>query len=680
MRSEIKMVQSNDLDMDKERLEQLKDELNLHAYNYYVLDKPDLTDSEYDKRYNELVKLEKKYPEWVTTDSPTQRVGDQLLEGFEKVQHAQAMYSLGNAFNEEEVGAFINRVQSQVEGDVLFMVECKIDGLAIALTYENGQFIRGATRGDGTIGEDITTNLRTIHSIPLKLRQPISLEVRGEAYMPKEVFRSLNEKREEDGLVSFANPRNAAAGGLRQIDPKAVEERKLNAFLYGAVYTDGFSVDSQSALFEQLNELGLRTNPLRRLCKTQAEVMAFIQEIEEQRHSLPYEIDGIVIKVNDVAVQQQLGYTVKAPRWAIAYKFKADIAQTVIREVEWTVGRTGVVTPTAVMDPVQLAGSTVQRASLHNVDLIESLGVRIGDTVEIHKAGDIIPEILNVVMDQRAEDSQPLPIPTSCPDCESDLVRQNDEVALRCVNPLCPAQRLAKLIHFTSRNAMNITGLGEKIVKHLIDFELIKDVSDIFILELDDFLKLPSTKEKSATKFIQAIENSKANSLERLLFGLGIRHVGAKAARLISEKFRNIEAIENASVEDIESIDGIGPSISQAIVEYFDMDESNALINRLQAAGVNTDYLGVITEDIDQESNFWAGKTVVLTGTMKLLTRNEAKSRLENLGAKVTGSVSKNTDYLVAGEAAGSKLTKAQSLGVSVMDEELFLEKLNESE
>lgn len=674
------MVQSKDLEQAKERLEQLKSELNHHAYNYYVLDKPNITDAEYDQMYNELENLEKAHPEWITSDSPTQRIGDQLLEGFTKVEHAEAMYSLGNAFNEEEVGAFIQRVQNQTEQEVEFMVECKIDGLAIALTYENGAFVRGATRGDGTVGEDITTNLRTIRSLPLKLKEPVSVEVRGEAYMPKDVFKQLNDEREETGEVPFANPRNAAAGGLRQIDPKAVSKRRLNMFLYSALYNDDFDVESQAELFEQLQFLGFRTNPLRKLCKNQTEVMDFIHQIEEERHDLPYEIDGIVIKVNDVALQQQLGYTVKAPRWAIAYKFKADIAETKLNEVEWTVGRTGVVTPTAVMDPVQLAGSTVQRASLHNVDLIEALDVRIGDTVEIHKAGDIIPEIVSVVMSQRPEDSQPLPIPTTCPRCDAELVRLNEEVALRCVNPLCPAQKLAKMIHFSSRNAMNITGLGDKIMEHLINQALVSDPSDLYTLEQEDFLTLPNTKEKSATKYQDAIEESKSNSLERLLFGLGIRHVGSKAARLISEKFRKIEAIQQASTEDIETIDGIGPMISQAIVEYFEMEESNELIQRLQEAGVNTDYLGVVPEEIDLKDNFFANQTVVLTGSMETLTRGEAKKRLENLGAKVTGSVSKNTNYLVAGESAGSKLTKAQDLGIAIMDEETFLEKLKESE
>lgn len=676
------MTQSENVEGQKERLESLKTELNQHAYNYYALDKPTITDAEYDQLYNELVKIETVYPELITQDSPTQRIGDQLLDGFTKVEHAEPMYSLGNVFNEEELQAFMNRVKSQAqsEEELEFMVECKIDGLAIALTYENGQFIRGATRGDGTVGEDITTNLRTIRSIPLRLKEAVSVEVRGEAYMPKEVFKTLNEQREEKGQVPLANPRNAAAGGLRQIDPKAVAERKLNVFLYGAVYNDDFTVESQADLFNQLSNLGLRTNPLRRLCHTPQEVMEFIQEVEAQRHDLPYEIDGIVIKVNSVQTQSQLGYTVKAPRWAIAYKFKADVQQTILREVEWTVGRTGVVTPTAIMDPVSLAGTTVQRASLHNIDLIESLDVRLGDTVEIHKAGDIIPEILGVVLSERPEDSQPLFIPHNCPRCDMELVRVNEEVAIRCVNPLCPAQKLAKLIHFSSRNAMNIVGLGDKVIEHLINQEMINDPSDLYSLEWEDFLQLPSTKETSAKKYAKAIETSKENSLERLLFGLGIRHVGAKAARLIAERFITIEAIQQADEEAIESIDGIGPMISQAIVEYFNMSESEELISRLQSRGVNTAYLGLTSQEVGSKENFWSQKTVVLTGTMEQLTRSEAKERLENLGAKVTSSVSKKTDYLVAGEAAGSKLTKAQDLGVEILDEQAFLEKLKESE
>lgn len=665
----------------RDRLEALKEELNQHAYNYYVLDQPEITDAQYDKLYKELEKIEQAHPEWITTDSPTQRIGDQLLEGFSKVEHAEPMYSLSNAFNADEVRAFMERVERLAEGPVEYMAECKIDGLAIALTYENGQFVRGATRGNGTVGEDITNNLRTIKSVPLRLRDNLSLEVRGEAYMPKEVFKQLNSQREEAGQEPFANPRNAAAGGLRQIDPKAVSQRKLNVFLYGAVYTDQFQVQSQADLFDQLQAMGLRTNPLRRLCQTAEEVMEFIDQLTETRHDLPYEIDGVVIKVNSVPQQNQLGYTVKAPRWAVAYKFEAEVAETTVRQVEWTVGRTGVVTPTAIMDPVPLAGSIVQRATLHNIDQIESLDVRINDKVLLHKAGDIIPEILEVLVDQRPDDSQPLEIPQNCPDCGSPLERLNEEVALRCVNPLCPAQKLAKLTHFTSRNAMNITGLGEKVIGKLIEAELVENPADLFYLTQEDFLQLSNTKEKSANNYIEALENAKGNSLEQLLFGLGIRHVGAKAAQQIAEAFGTIEAIQAAQAQDFENVEGIGQMISQSLEDYFKLPESHKLVQRLQAAGVNTHYLGVTQAEIEEAGdNYFSGKTMVLTGTMEAMTRNEAKDRLTALGANVTGSVSKKTDLLIAGAQAGSKLTKAESLGVEVLDEASFLEKLKESE
>ncbi|MBG9988939.1 NAD-dependent DNA ligase LigA [Aerococcaceae bacterium DSM 111176] len=658
----------------QDRVKELREQLNLHAHHYYVLDQPKISDQEYDILYRELQTLEDTYPELITDDSPTQRVGDQILEGFTKVAHSQPMYSLDNAFNEAEVGAFVERVKKQLDEPVSFLCECKIDGLAIALTYENGQLVRGATRGDGTVGEDITTSLRTIKSIPLRLTDSISAEIRGEAYMPKAVFRELNAERDEQGLVPLANPRNAAAGGLRQLDPKEVAKRQLSAFMYGAVYNDEFQPDSQENLFETLNDLGLRTNSLRRLCETTEEILSFIDEIAELRQELPYEIDGVVIKVNSIEQQDTLGYTVRAPRWATAYKFKAEVATTTVKEVEWTVGRTGVVTPTAIMDPVTLAGSVVQRATLHNVDFIESLDVRIGDSVQIHKAGDIIPEIISVNTDQRDEKSVPLEIPTHCPICQSELVRLNEEVAIRCVNPLCPAQKLALISHFTSRNAMNIVGIGEKVIAKLLSADLVKDIAGLYYLEESDFLQLPSTKEKSAAKYYQAIQTSKEQSLERLLFGLGIRHVGAKAARLIAQQFKSIQNIMDATPEAIEAIEGIGPMISQSIVQYFEDDEAKALIGRLDQADVNLNYLGQSVEDIESQDTYWSGKTVVLTGTMEQYTRSEAKKILEGKGATVTGSVSKKTDILVAGESAGSKLTKAQDLGIEIFDEAQFIE------
>lgn len=660
----------------QDRVMELRDLLNHHAHQYYVLDQPKISDQEYDILYRELETLEETHPELITEDSPTQRVGDQILEGFTKVAHSQPMYSLDNSFNGEEVASFVDRVKKQLNEPVSFLCECKIDGLAIALTYENGQLVRGATRGDGTVGEDITTNLRTIKSIPLKLTENINAEIRGEAYMPKAVFRELNEDRDEKGLVPLANPRNAAAGGLRQLDPKEVAKRQLSAFMYGAVYTDEFQPDSQEGLFETLGNLGLRTNSLRRNCETTEEILSFIEEIAELRQELPYEIDGVVIKVNSTRQQDALGFTVRAPRWATAYKFKAEVATTTVQEVEWTVGRTGVVTPTAIMDPVTLAGSVVQRATLHNVDFIESLDVRLGDSVQIHKAGDIIPEIISVNIEERTETSEPLEIPKECPVCQSELVRLNEEVAIRCVNPLCPAQKLALISHFTSRNAMNIVGVGEKVIAKLLTAGLVQDIADLYYLEEADFLQLPSTKEKSAAKFYQAIQDSKEQSLERLLFGLGIRHVGAKAARLIAQKFKSMQNIIDATPEEIEAIEGIGPMISQSISQYFEEEAAILLINRLEEVGINLNYLGQSVEDIEAQDSFWSGKTVVLTGTMEKYTRSVAKKILEGKGASVTGSVSKKTDILVAGESAGSKLTKAQDLGIEVFDESQFLERI----
>ena len=664
----------------QERLENLKSLLNQYAYEYYVLDQPTISDTEYDQLYRELETIEGAHPEWITPDSPTQRVGDQLKSGFDKIPHAKPMYSLGNAFNQAEVESFIQKIQAQYSHPVSFMAECKIDGLAISLTYEKGLLIQGATRGDGTIGEDITQNLRTIKSIPLKLQSDIDLTVRGEAYMPRQVFAKLNQEREEQGQILLANPRNAAAGALRQIDPKEVAKRQLSVFLYSAVVEGDFQPQSQAELFDQLQALGLRTNPFRQVCHSAQEVMAFIQEVQAARTSLPYDIDGVVIKVNDFAIQEDLGFTVKAPRWAIAYKFKAEQVQTIVRDVEWTVGRTGVVTPTAVMDPVLVAGTTVQRASLHNIDLIQALDVRLGDTVIIHKAGDIIPEVVEVLSDLRTDQSQPLPIPHVCPECAHELVRIEGEAALRCVNPLCPAQRLAQLSHFTSRGAMNIQGVGEKVVDKLIQADLLHTPADFYRLKLEDFLTLPNTKEKSAQKYLDAIEGSKANSLERLLFGLGIRLVGSKGARLLAEHFKTMEALSAATTEEIMEIEGIGQLMADAVVAYFEDPQTEKLRQELSNLGVNMVYLGSQPDANHTQNNPWAGKTVVITGTLAHYSRNEAKDLMMNLGANVTGGVSKKTDYVIAGEQAGSKLTKAQELGVPVLSEEEWMATLNEGE
>lgn len=660
----------------KERLDELIHLLNEYAYQYYVLDQSTITDAQYDALYHELVQIETEYPEWISDLSPTQRVGDQLLDGFQKVSHAQSMYSLSNAFNEADVEAFIERVIKAANQPVNFVCECKIDGLAVALTYEEGKFVRGATRGDGTIGEDITQNLRTIPSIPLQLRTPISAEIRGEAYMPKAVFATLNEKREAQGLEVLANPRNAAAGALRQINPSAAKERQLNVFLYDSIQTATFMPHSQVDLFNQLQAIGLRTNPLRRECQSKAEVMQFIHEIGDLRHELPYEIDGVVIKVNDFAVREQLGFTVKAPRWAIAYKFPAEVATTIIKNVEWTVGRTGVVTPTAVMDAVQLAGTSVQRATLHNVDNIERLDVRIGDTVQLHKAGDIIPEILQVVLEKRLDDAEPLAIPTVCPECASPLSRIDDEVALRCFNPLCPAQLLAQVSHFVSRDAMNIVGLGKKVVEQLLVHQLVSNVGDLYTLTLADVMKLDKIKEKSGQKLITAIENSKTQSVERLIFGLGIRHVGSKAALLMAQHFGSLDAIITASAEQINEIDGLGVMISQSVVDYFNSEQNLKLIQQLKDAGVQMSYQGVTIDEIANIESHWSNKTVVITGSFESFDRKALQTQLTQLGAKVTSSVSSKTDILVAGEAAGSKLAKAQQLGITIYDEAQLMELL----
>lgn len=674
------MTDALSIEEQKERLNTLIKELNEYAYQYYVLDQPTISDSEYDQLYRELETIEQQHPEWITPQSPTQRVGDILLEGFQKVEHDTPMYSLSNAFNRQEIEDFIDRVKKATGPDVTFMCECKIDGLAINLNYEEGQFVQGATRGDGTVGEDITTNLKTIRSLPLTLRKNQTVEVRGEAYMPKAVFAQLNEERDLEGLPPFANPRNAAAGGLRQVDPRQVAKRQLNMFVYSASLNDTFQPQTQEELFEQLDKLGFRTNPLNRVCTTVDEVMAFIDEISQKRHNLPYEIDGVVVKVNQFNYQEQLGYTVKAPRWAIAYKFPAQLEETILRDVEWTVGRTGVVTPTALMDPVHLAGTVVRRASLHNIDLIQTLDVRLEDTITVHKAGDIIPEVTGVNLDKRPQGAEPLFIPTHCPECDHELVRINEEVALRCINPLCPAQQIAQWIHFVSRDAMNISGIGEKMIQQFLKQKLVQTFPDLYRLTKEDFLTLERVGEKTAQNMYDAIQQSKENSLERLLFGLGIHHIGSKAALLIAQRFETMDRIQQATAEEISDIDGIGDIISQSLVMYMSDTDHQEMIQQFKELGVNLNYLGMTQEDLQEQDNFWTDKTIVLTGTLEQLTRNEAKQRLQALGAKVTGSVSSNTDILVAGEKAGSKLTRAQELGIEVYTEDIFMKQLIESE
>lgn len=664
----------------QERIETLKTLLNRYSYEYYVLDKPSISDKEYDQHYQELEKLEKAHPELITTDSPTQRIGGTILPGFTKVQHDSPMLSLGNAFNQEDLLQFHQRISKLTDQPLQYICELKIDGLAVSLKYENGLFIQGATRGDGNTGEDITQNLRTVKAIPLRLNEPLTFEVRGECYMPKASFVQLNADRDEKGMEIFANPRNAAAGSLRQLDSSIAASRNLNIYLYSATNFEQLAVETQDALLNRLAQVGLRTNPERRLFDSIEEVWAFTEEIAAKRKELPYEIDGIVIKVNAFASQEEIGYTVKAPRWAIAYKFKAEEAETIVRDIEWTVGRTGVVTPTAVMEPVFLAGSTVQRASLHNVDLVREKDVRIGDTVVIHKAGDIIPEIQHVLIDRRGPESETYVIPETCPACDSHLVHLEDEVALRCINPKCPAQIKEGLSHFVSRNAMNISGLGVRVVSQMFEKGLVKDVADLYKLTEEDLYQLDKIKEKSAHNIVTAIDQSRGNSVERLLFGLGIRHVGSKAAASLAAEFETIERLMQATKEEIMAVEGMGDIIADSVVAYFQLPEVKDLIEEFRANGVNLTYLGKKKAEVAAVDSIWNGKTVVLTGKLTHYNRNEATEMIEALGGKVTGSVSKKTDWIVAGEEAGSKLTKAQSLGIPVWTEEDMVKNLERSD
>lgn len=661
----------------EQRVKELQNLLQQYDYDYHVLDKPAVSDAEYDQLLRELSKLEQEHPQLVTPDSPTQRVGGAVLDAFEKVTHETPMLSLSNAFNADDLRSFDQRVKQAVGENVRYVSELKIDGLAVSLRYENGQFVRGATRGDGTVGEDITANLRTIKSIPIKIKEPVTLEVRGEAYMPKRSFDALNKQKEENGEELFANPRNAAAGSLRQLDTKIAASRNLSIFVYSIANQGDAPIDSHSGGLDYLDTLGFKTNKERQTFDSIEDVIEFVESWTEKRADLPYDIDGMVIKVDSLAHQEELGFTAKSPRWAIAYKFPAEEVETTLLDIELSVGRTGVVTPTAILEPVRVAGTTVQRASLHNEDLIREKDLRIGDQVIIKKAGDIIPEVVNVLVEKRTGEEKEFSMPTHCPECESELVRLEEEVALRCVNPACPAQIREGLIHFVSRTAMNIDGLGEKVITQLFQHELIKDVADLYKLQKEELLELERMGQKSVEKLLAAIEQSKENSLEKLLFGLGIRHVGAKAAKTLAEEFETIDHLMNATHADITAIHEIGDKMAESIVAYFQIEEAQQLIQRLKDNGVNVSYKGpkkVKVEDID---SVFAGKTVVLTGKLEQLTRNEAKEKLEAFGAKVTGSVSKSTDLLIAGEDAGSKLTKAESLGIEIWNENRLVEELN---
>ena len=641
--------------------------LNRYATEYYTSDNPSVSDSEYDRLYRELVELEAAYPDQVLADSPTHRVGGKVLDGFEKYSHQYPLYSLQDAFSREELEAFDARVRKELPQPT-YICELKIDGLSISLTYEKGILVAGATRGDGSIGENITENLKRVKDIPLTLPKPLTITVRGECYMPKASFDAVNQLRQENGEAEFANPRNAAAGTLRQLDTAVVAKRNLATFLYQEA--NPTTEATQEDVLEKLSQLGFSVNEKRVLASTIDQVWDFIEKIGQERDSLPYEIDGIVIKVNDLAVQEELGFTVKAPKWAIAYKFPAEEKEAQLLSVDWTVGRTGVVTPTANLTPVQLAGTTVSRATLHNVDYIREKDIRKDDTVIVYKAGDIIPAVLRVVEGKRVSDEH-LDVPSKCPSCQSDLLHFEDEVALRCINPLCPAQIMEGLAHFASRDAMNISGLGPAVVEKLFAKDLVRDVAGIYRLNIEDLLQLENFKEKSANKLYNAIQASKSNSAEKLLFGLGIRHVGSKASRILLEKFHDIPSLAQAEQEEIASIDSLGMVIAKSLHSYFAQEGTQILLKELEEAGVNLAYLG---EKVAEDAVL-SGKTVVLTGKLETLTRTQAKEKLLRLGANVAGSVSKKTDLVIAGADAGSKLAKAQELGIEIQDE-AWLEQL----
>lgn len=661
----------------EQRIAELNKLLHEYGHAYYVLDNPIVADSVYDQLLHELIALEEANPSLIYPDSPTQRVGGAVVAGFKKVTHDYPMLSLSNAFNEADIREFDRKIRQAIGDQFSYVCELKIDGLAISLKYDNGVFVQGATRGDGVIGEDITANLKTIRAVPLRLKEPITIEVRGEAYMPKRSFEKLNSLRADNGEELFANPRNAAAGSLRQLDPKIAASRQLSTFIY-SIGGDGeaYGIDGHGEMLDYLEGLGFPSNKERQHCTSIEEVLAFIEKWTDNRPHLAYEIDGIVIKVDRYAQQDELGYTAKSPRWAIAYKFPAEEVVTTLLDIDLTVGRTGVVTPTAILMPVQVAGTTVQRASLHNEDLIRDKDIRIGDTVIIRKAGDIIPQVVGVLLEQRPEHSVPYEMPANCPVCDSELIRIEGEVALRCVNPACFAQIAESIKYFVSRNAMNIDGLGEKVVEQLLRADFIHDVADLYHLTVEQLVGLERMGEKSATNLVNAIQTSKDNSMERLLIGLGIRHVGEKAAKIVSEEFETMEAVMAASEEQLVAIHEIGDKMASSLVEYFANEDARAVIARLAEVGVNMTYKGKKVE-VAVGDNPFAGKTIVLTGKLEQLTRNEAKAKIEELGGIVTGSVSKKTDLVIAGTDAGSKLTKAEQLGIEVWNEERLVEQLS---
>jgi len=659
----------------KKRVEVLRKEIEKHNYLYFVLNAPEISDQEFDALMRELMELEEKFPQLITPYSPTQRVGEQPSKEFAQVHHPVPLLSLSNAFDFGDLKEWHERIKRYVENHIDYVVELKIDGLSVALTYENGIFAAGATRGDGYTGEDITANLKTIKTLPLRLKDSFpKLVVRGEAFMPKAAFNRLNEERQKNGLPLFANPRNAAAGSLRQLDPKITASRTLGLFVYEVLAVEGAELENQWQVLNFLQEQGFPVNPYKKLCSSIEEVYSECTAWEEKRWELDYDIDGLVVKVNSINIQRILGHTSKSPRWAVAYKFQSEQAVTRVKDIIIRVGRTGVLTPTAVLEPVRLGGTTVSRATLHNEDIIKDKDIRIGDTVIVQKAGEIIPEVVSVIKDERKGTEKIFSFPSRCPECGSRVVRFPGEAAVRCTGGLvCPAQRRESIIHFASRDAMNIEGLGPRIIEQLLEKGLVEDAADLYYLRREDFINLERMGEKSAENLINAIQKSKSNPLSRLLFGLGIRYVGSRAAKILAERFKTMDRLIEADIDDLMEINEIGEKIAQSVVEFFKEEHNLKVIEKLKRAGVN------MSETTAAEELPLAGKKFVLTGKLSTMTRTEAKEKIESLGGEVLSSVSRKVDYLVLGKDPGSKYDKAVSLGVSILDEEQFLELLEKN-
>ena len=652
-------------------IKELEEQINYHSRLYYELDSPIIQDEEYDALFARLVSLEKEYPQFASPNSPTKRVGGKVSEKFEKVRHTVPMDSFGDIFSEEEICDFVNKIKSEYP-DADFTVEKKFDGLSVSLEYENGLFVRGLTRGDGVFGEDVSENIKTVRSVPLKLNGDATVLVRGEVYMPRRVFAKLNEKRDANGEKHFANPRNAAAGSLRQLDSRICAERGLEIFVFNLQSAENMPSRHSESL-EYLRTLGFTVSDGSRLCHTADEVVEAVREIGRSRPELPYDTDGAVIKVDRLALRERLGSTANAPRWAVAYKFPAEIAQTRLVDIDIQVGRTGVLTPRAVLEPVRLAGSTVSYATLHNIDFIRERDIRIGDTVRLRKAGDIIPEIISVIPDERKGSEVPFEMPAFCPSCGEKTVRENGEAAVRCINPDCPAQLSRSIIHFVSRGAMNIDNLGESVIEQFVSSGLIESAADLYYLKKEDIASLDRLGEKSAANIINAIDKSRDAGLEKLLCGLGIRHIGEKAAQSIAARFGNIQAVMDAGIEELLAVDDIGIESAESVVNFFSGEHTKALIKRLLDAGVS----GESKEKAQGDA--LSGMTIVVTGTLPTLKRQEAEALIRANGGNASGSVSKKTTYLLCGSDAGSKLTKAQALNIPIINEEQFLEMINKN-